>query len=111
MHLFRKLRIYISIKNNLIFGVVVINVRWSQNRVIFVVFGPDRLRIRQSKLISRVGLPSECHWPLYSFYSGGLPQGVLEDVPAAFQNLACPAKFNDCLAHHRRALHRHSGRR
>jgi hypothetical protein len=43
MHLFRKLRIYISIKNNLIFGVVVINVRWSQNRVIFVVFGPDRL--------------------------------------------------------------------
>jgi hypothetical protein len=43
MHLFRKLRIYTSIKNNLIFSVVVINVQWSQNRVIFVVFGPDRL--------------------------------------------------------------------
>jgi hypothetical protein len=46
MHLFRKLRIYISIKNDLIFGVVVANVLWSQKWVYFVVFGSERLYIR-----------------------------------------------------------------
>jgi hypothetical protein len=44
IHPFRKLQIHICIKNNLVSGLVVLNVLWSQNRAIFVVFGPpDRL--------------------------------------------------------------------
>jgi hypothetical protein len=37
------LRFYISIKNNLIIGVVVKKLLWSQNRAHFVEFGVNRL--------------------------------------------------------------------
>ena len=50
---------------------------------------------RLCKLISRAGLPSECHWPLDSFYSGGLPQAVfLEGVPSRIPKPGVSSEFH-----------------
>jgi hypothetical protein len=45
MQIFRKLRIYISIINNLIVSVVIRRLPWSQNRVYFVDFSVVSLLI------------------------------------------------------------------
>jgi hypothetical protein len=46
------LQFYISIKNNLIIGVVVKKLLWSQNRAHFVEFGVNRLYIGYKFLLS-----------------------------------------------------------